>query len=142
VASLEWTNRADLDIHIVSPSGKEIDPKHPNTGVVPKQGIPENGIPGSGHLDHDSNAACVQDGVRRENVVWQDAPEPGVYVVRVDMFNACSEPAANFAFSLYFSGQRILKQAGRLLDIDADGGGPGSGLFVAYFTCTGSGTCS
>jgi hypothetical protein len=30
-------------------------------------------------------------------------------------------------------GNLVLQQSGRLLDIDADGGGPGSGLFVANY---------
>ena len=88
----------------------------------------------------DSNASCVQDGYRMENVVWSDAPEVGTYVVNVDMFSACGAPAATFSFSLYVDGQEIVHKVGRLLDIDADSGGPG--LFVTEFKCEGTGTCS
>ena len=139
VASLTWGVDADLDIHIVGPGGKELDPKHPNTSELNKDGTAPAG---SGLLDHDSLAACVPDGARTENVVWSDDPEEGTYAVRVDMFSACSKPAATFVFSLLVDGKEVLKKTGRLLDIDADGGGPGSGLFVTEFTCEGSGTCS
>jgi hypothetical protein len=140
VASLTWGANADLDIHLVSPDGKELDPKHPNTiGSDDATGKP---VAHSGLLDRDSMAGCVPDGVRTENVVWSDNPTPGTYLVRADMFSACGQPAATFVFSLYVDGQVVLKKTGRLLDIDADGGGPGSGLFVTDFTCEGSGTCS
>ncbi|MEO7033026.1 MAG: hypothetical protein ABI548_04235 [Polyangiaceae bacterium] len=139
VASLTWGSNADLDIHLLGPSGKELDPKHPNTGALDSDGMAKahNGL-----LDRDSMASCTPDGLRTENVVWSDSPEKGGYLVRVDMFSACSKPAATFAFSLYVDGQVVLKKTGRLLDIDADGGGPGSGLFVTEFSCLGDGTCA
>jgi len=143
VASLTWGSAADLDIHLQSPSGKELNPKHPNTSELIDAGD-QKGMapPGSGLLDRDSNAGCVQDGYRTEDVVWQDNPEVGLYAVRVDMFSACGAPAANFTFSLFVDGQKVIEKSGRLLDQDADGGGTGAGLFVAEFTCEESGTCS
>jgi hypothetical protein len=140
VASLTWGVDADLDIHLTSPSGKELYPKKPNT-----IGSDDNGmaLSGSGLLDRDSLASCVPDGVRTENVVFADAPEPGLYTVRVDMFSACKQPAATFKFNLYVDGQSVLEKTGRMLDIDSDAGGAFSGLFVTEFTCDeGTGTCS
>jgi hypothetical protein len=136
IASLTWGTDVDLDLHIVGPSGKEADPKHPNTGDLTDAGLP---IEGSGKLDLDSNAACVIDSYRSENVVWAadaGAPEPGSYLVRVDLFSACGHAATDFVFDLYIDGQAVPAQhkVGRLLDINADGGGPGSGLFVTEFT--------
>ena len=139
VASLSWGNDADLDLHLVSPSGKELDPKHPSTTAVVAG---DNGMmpaAGGGILDHDSNAGCVPDGRRAENVVWADVdggapPEAGTYTVRVDMFSACGRPATDFVFDLYIDGRAVQHSAGRLLDIDADNGGPGSGLYVTQFT--------
>jgi len=139
VAALTWGVDADLDLHVVSPSGKELSSKHPNTIGSDESGMP---LPGSGLLDRDSLAGCVPDGERTENVVWTDAPEPGFYSVRVNLFNACSKPSVTFKFSLYVDGQSVLERNGRLLDIDADGGA-GPGLFVTEFTCDeGTGTCS
>lgn len=134
VASLEWGNDADLDLHLIGPSGKELDPKHPNTALLGADGAEASG---SGTLDHDSNAGCVPDGYRSEHVVWasdtSEPPEPGTYVVRADLFNACGRPATDFVFRLYRDGKLDIEQAGRLLDSQADGGGPGSGLFVTEF---------
>jgi hypothetical protein len=139
VASLTWGVDADLDLHLIAPNGKELSPKHPNTISSDANGKP---VAGSGLLDHDSLAACVPDGLRTENVVWADAPLAGAYSVYADMFSACGKPAANFKFSLLVDGQSVLEKAGRLLDIDADGG-QSSGLFVTQFTCDeGTGTCS
>ena len=140
VASLTWGADADLDLHLVTPGGRELFPKHPNTIGSDETGKP---VAGSGLLDRDSLAACVPDGVRTENVVWSDPPAGGTYLVRVDMFSACSKPAASFKFNLYVDGKSVLERTGRLIDMDADGGGEGSGLFVTEFTCDeGTGTCS
>ena len=82
------------------------------------------------------------DGLRTENVVWADAPLAGTYSVYVDMFSACGSRRRASKFSLLVDGQSVLEKAGRLLDIDADGGAT-SGLFVTQFTCDeGTGTCS
>lgn len=139
VASLSWGTDADLDLHLIGPSGKELSPKHPNSSELDSSG---NAVAGNGLLDHDSIAGCVPDGLRTENVVWTDAPEAGTYKVLVHMFSACGKPAASFKFNLYVAGQSVLEKAGRLLDIDADGGS-GNGLFVTEFSCDeGTGTCS
>lgn len=138
-ASLTWGNDADLDLHIIGPSGKELDPKHPNTSAV------ENGVVsvGGGKLDRDAGAGCIADGYRAENVVWEDdsntsdvdegLPESGSYAVKVDLFNSCGRPATDFKFVLYVDGAPILTKVGRVLDIDADSGA-GPGLFVTEFT--------
>ena len=140
VATLSWGADVDIDLHIVGPKGKELSPKHPNSSVLDENGM---AVAGSGLLDHDSLASCVPDGRRTENVIWTDPPEAGVYLVRADMFNACGKPSAIFKFNLYVDGQSVLEKTGRLLDMDADGGGDGSGLFVTEFICDeGTGTCS
>ncbi|HTA89835.1 MAG TPA: hypothetical protein VK745_09680 [Polyangiaceae bacterium] len=135
VASLTWGNNADLDLHVVGPGGKELDPKHPNTtGLIDAGPDAGDALPGDGVLDRDSNADCVLDGWRAEDVVWTDQIEPGTYLFRVDMFSACGVPAASFKFTLYVDGQSVFEQIGRLLDVDADGGGPGSGLYIGSYT--------
>jgi hypothetical protein len=128
VASLTWDTNADLDLQIVTPDGKTLDAKHPTT--APKV----NGMfpPGTGVLDRDSNAACVIDGIRQEDVVWNDYPPAGVYLAKADMFSACGEAAANFAFRLYIDGVATEPVVGRLLSIHADNGSPG--LAITNFT--------
>ncbi len=50
-----------------------------------------------GTLDFDSNAACVIDGRRQENVIFtQTPPPPGEYIVRVDAFSLCGQAAAQW----------------------------------------------
>jgi hypothetical protein len=122
VASLTWDTNADLDLQIMTPDGRTLDPKHPATTSKVDGGYP----PGTGVLDRDSNAGCVLDGIRRENVVWNDYPPPGIYLAKVDMFSACGEAVANFAFQIYVQGQPYGEAVvGRLLSIHADNGGPG-----------------
>jgi hypothetical protein len=130
VISLQWDSAADLDLHLVTPSGNELDPKHPVT-EPPDGGAGDMPPPNVGVLDRDSNASCTQDGFREEDVVFAGAPSPGTYLVRVDMFSACGAPAADFVLTVRVDGAVTQTVKGRLLDIDADGGGPGSGLFVA-----------
>jgi hypothetical protein len=141
VLSLEWDTAADLDIHFTGPlelgGGKELDPKHPSTVFDADAG--DTFPPGTGQLDRDSQAACVRDGFRREDVVWNShepqgpkygLPLAGTYDIRVDMFDACGQGYANFKVTLFVEGVESFARTGRLLAIDADRGGPGSGLFV------------
>lgn len=137
VASLTWGNDADLDLHLISPSGKELDPKHISTTELDPDTMKP--LPGAGTLDRDSLANCVPDGRRNENVVWAadaaEPPEAGTYTVYVHSFNSCGRPATSFVFDLYMDGQVVESehQAGVLLDIDADNG-DGPGLYVTQFT--------
>lgn len=130
VVSLTWDSEADLDLHIVAPRGNELDPKHPNTLGLDEAGAP---LPGNGVLDRDSNAACRLDGYREEDVVWQDAPNPGNYIARVDMFDACGAASADFTLDIWIDNKRIFTRSGRLIALNASGGGAGAGLFVTEF---------
>lgn len=135
VVSLSWGNDADVDLHLIGPSGKELDPKHISTTPIDDSTMKP--LPGAGTLDRDSLANCVPDGRRMENVVWAsdatDPPEAGTYTVNVHLFNSCGRPATSFAFDLYVDGKVVQHEAGILLDIDADNGA-GPGLFVTQFT--------
>lgn len=135
VASLSWGNDADVDLHLISPSGKELDPKHLTTTAIDDSTMMP--APGGGTLDRDSLANCSPDGRRAENVVWAsdaaEPPEAGTYTVKVHLFNSCGRPATSFAFDLYVDGKVTQHQAGILLDQDADNGS-GPGLYVTQFT--------
>ncbi len=126
VITLSWDSTADLDLHVIGPNGKETDPKHITTAFDLDGGLP----PGAGSIDRDANAGCGQNGYRTESLVFVDPPAPGVYQIRVDMFDACAAPAASFVVTARRAGKSVFSAKGRLLDLDADGGGPGSGLFV------------
>ena len=143
VLSLEWDTDADLDLHLVGPlelGMNEVWPKQPST--APFDTTTTKFPPGTGLLDRDSNARCVRDNIRREDIVWNShefgatplgPPLPGNYLIRVDMFDSCGQAYANFKVTLFQQGAPVFTEVGRLLSIDADAGGAGSGLFVAQF---------
>jgi uncharacterized protein YfaP (DUF2135 family) len=128
VISLTWDTNADLDLHLVAPDGTELDPEHPNTAAMREAdgGLP----PGTAVLDRDSNANCVPDAFREEDAVFAGPPASGIYVVRVDMFSACGAPEAAYVVTVSVKGEVKGTFRGVLIAEDADGGGPGSGVFV------------
>jgi hypothetical protein len=140
VVSLIWDSNADLDLHLVAPDGTELDPQHPNTyagtdGMVPS---------GTAVLDRDANAACVEQSLREEDAVFAMQPIAGTYLVRVDMASACGAQSADFVVEVRENATVTHIVKGRLLALQADGGGPGKGLFVMQFNapqCPGPGAC-
>ncbi|MCX5742711.1 MAG: hypothetical protein NT062_09465, partial [Proteobacteria bacterium] len=73
VVGLEWTGRADLDLHVVDALGGEAWSDDPNTWVPPPPGVPVDptAFLAGGILDHDGNARCaVRDGAPNEHVAW------------------------------------------------------------------------
>jgi hypothetical protein len=141
VVSLAWDNAADLDLRVRTPSGKIVDGKAPSTGQK-ENGSVDNSAPGTGVLDFDSNARCIDEGCGRENLVFQDKPEVGTYLVYVNLFEPCGEQAANFSVSLTSSAPgdeadtyRVVesyRKAGGLVAAQANAGKK-LGLFVTEF---------
>ena len=120
VVMLEWTGTADLDLHVVDPTGAEAWVGHPNTWQVPPPGTPGVDVCAwatGGILDQDANASCTRAGSPREDVIWTPrvcngkAYEPvipaGTYTVRVDARSLCSDASAPWAVSVYRAGQLI-----------------------------------
>jgi hypothetical protein len=113
VVSLEWTGAADLDLHVIDPTGSEVWVGHPNTWQAPPPGTP-GGDPcaflSGGILDQDANAGCTRDDRPREDVIWktrmcttnQVAPiiPPGSYTVRVEARSLCGDASAAWAVSV------------------------------------------
>jgi hypothetical protein len=110
VISLSWDNEADLDLHVVLPSGLELYKRNrteyqrppPSAGPVSPNAPTDGGV-----LDRDSNALCVPDGQREEDAVWTEAPPKGHYVVRVDTFALCGAPSAPWRLEALLDGVRI-----------------------------------
>ena len=75
-----------------------------------------------GKLDRDSNAACLQDNVREEDLVWPVAPEPGYYSIYVDMWSACGAQSAPFDVRLIVDGEVRVTKSAILSGQDADMG--------------------
>jgi len=100
VVSLSWDRGADLDLVVVTPSGKVVSPKDPSTANVDDEGNP---VPGEsvGVFDLDANADCSGDGRRLENLVFEARPEPGRYLVYANLFDPCGESSVRFSVALY-----------------------------------------
>jgi hypothetical protein len=121
VISLTWNNQADLDLHVVLPSGIEIFKRNPteyerpppSAGPLPV-GAPADG----GVLDRDSNAQCIPDGRRAENVFWTEAPPRGRYVVRVDTYSLCGEPSAYWRVTARLDGVIVAEASGTSTESD------------------------
>jgi hypothetical protein len=141
VVSLRWDSEADLDLHLVIPGGVEVWAGNLNSYRLPPPGTPVDAAAwrGGGILDFDSNAGCVIDGRRQENVVWQSPPPPGSYLVRVDTASLCGAAAARWTADVTSDGTLIDSAAGESLPGDARfSKGPGSGIQALAFDVPGS----
>jgi hypothetical protein len=120
VVTLHWDTEADLDLHVVDPAGVEIYKRNINSYEPPPPGqVPDpTAWQKGGLLDVDSNAACVIDGRRRENVIWKDAAPSGHYVVRVDTFSLCGEASAAWRIDVRKAGAVLAHAEGRSGPID------------------------
>ncbi|MET0594953.1 MAG: hypothetical protein ABW133_19795 [Polyangiaceae bacterium] len=143
VLSLSWDTNVDLDLRLVTPSGKVLGAGKPTTAIGDAGGS-DAGASTVGRLEFDSTRGCSVDGRRRENVIWQGRPEPGKYRAYASLFDACGLSSVRFLLDLYAAGEKASPEAvtpqqriplgqGFLLAIDANGGAT-NGLFVAEFT--------
>ena len=142
VVSLSWDAPVDLDLVVISPGGNVTDAKHPSTALPDDKGKVDTSTPGTGVLDRDSNASCVIDSRQRENLVFQDLPPSGTYLVYANLFDACGERGVAFDVSLHNATSGVepdtlalvqtYRQSGSLQAVHANGGSK-LGLFVTQF---------
>jgi hypothetical protein len=143
VASLEWDSEVDLDLKVVTPAGKVVDPRHPSTAPENEDGEVDPEAPGSGVIDIDSNRDCVSDGKRRENLIFQETPPPGKYTVYANLFDACGQSSVRFELSLHqasagaepdtYTVIETYRRAGEIIAVQANGG-KALGTFVTEFS--------
>ncbi|MBX3226754.1 MAG: hypothetical protein KIT84_38955 [Labilithrix sp.] len=110
VVSLTWDSQVDLDLNVTLPNGVVIFKRNPAEFILPppSAGVFDPLLPRDGGvLDRDSNARCVLDGVRTENVVWKEPPPPGRYAVRVDTFSLCGADRASWHVTAVLDGVTI-----------------------------------
>ena len=113
VISLFWDTESDLDLHVVTPDGIEIYRDRPNSFRAPPGTTPgRDDWQQGGLLDVDSNAKCVIDGRRNENVVFANPPPEGTYVVRVETSSLCGAPGARYFVEVRRSGELIAQASG------------------------------
>jgi len=138
VISLRWDSNVDLDLQVLTPDDDWLDAKNRATAQPDDMG----GLPDDvGAIDRDSNAGCVIDGIRAENLVWNKVAPQGRYGIYANLYDACHLPAVRFRAEVYSlvtddAGddklQRFYANGGELLDLSANGGS-GRGLFVTEF---------
>jgi hypothetical protein len=94
--SVAWTDTADVDLHVIDPSGEQIYFAHKTAAS-------------GGTLDLDGNAACglntLPDGshahVSNENVVWPTGTAPsGTYKVILDYWSDCGVPQTDWVVTI------------------------------------------
>jgi hypothetical protein len=137
VVSLDWDQQVDLDLHVTDPNGIEIWARKINSFQAP----PPPALPGpddyenGGILDYDSNASCVLDGRRQENVVWAVDVPLGAYVVRVDTFSMCGQGYANWHLRVVRDGQLLDEARGVATELETRfPHGAGAGEVASVFT--------
>lgn len=140
VVSLGWDSAVDLDLRVITPDGKVVDPKHPTTAVEGTDGKVDLTTEGIGALDYDSQAGCTPDGRRRESLVFQSSPPPGTYLVYAGLFDACGQSGVTFDVSVHVAssttdGVRLVetfRQSAQLAALQADGGAK-LGTYITAF---------
>jgi hypothetical protein len=136
VVRLGWDTEADLDLHVVVPGGIEVWARNINSYSPPPPGTPQDASAWEqgGILDFDSNAGCVIDGRRQENVIWSQPPPAGTYLVRVDSASLCGATAARWTVEVFENGIRLAASQGE--SVPSDGRfskGSGSGVQALTF---------
>jgi hypothetical protein len=126
--SLTWDTESDLDLHLVMPDGVVVWSGNLNSYVPPPPGDPvdPDAAAAGGILDFDSNAQCLIDGRREENIAWRGAmamPPTGEYAVLVDTFSLCAATTAHWKVDVFKDGsdQSIAHAEGTVTDADTRG---------------------
>jgi hypothetical protein len=133
VFTLTWDTGFDVDLHVITPDGQDVNPK---TDIL----VGDAGAlkPTSSRIDRDSWGNCAPDGWHEEDLVFQDPPASGTYFIYADPYAACGAPAVHFTLTIYQAGtdgdlHSTFSQSGELLASQVTGG-QSTGLFVYQTT--------
>ncbi len=101
-ATLRWTGTADMDLHVIDPSGEEIYfGAHPSAS--------------GGDLDLDTVPGCdtANTGPHTENIFWEDDAPPGEYTVFVNDFGSCDE-VTDYSLQVVVGGSGVISEEGTI----------------------------
>lgn len=100
--TLRWDNAADLDLHVVDPTGQEVS-------------FLNRSVASGGQLDVDAHASC-NDRPPVENVFWPSGGAPsGRYVARVKYYGACAGSGpASYELTVRVDGNVVDTRTGTL----------------------------
>jgi hypothetical protein len=136
VFTLTWDSNFDLDLHVITPDGHDLNPKSQfgqaidaGTGPLPRTSLP--------NVDRDSLGSCVPDGRRQEDAVFPDGLTSGTYFVYVDPFAPCGQQSTRFTLTISettgtcpaCSFATVFTRSGEILASQVTGGAS-TGLFV------------
>jgi hypothetical protein len=119
-----WDTAADVDLHVIEPSGTEIYWAQPGP------------TPTGGTLDQDANEEC-HNTLNKETVRWASNAPNGVYTIRLDLYMNCNATQAKYSVVVTNGGSVLPAIVGTLAGI-GDVGAAGSGQLVTQFTHTSS----
>lgn len=119
--NLSWDTDADVDLHVVEPSGETIYWANRNSRT-------------GGLLDLDSNAGCRIDGVRNENITWARGAPRGSFTVFVNYFSSCGVPNTNYIVR-FNCGRDSRLETGTFTGRGNANLGPAVGRPAAVFSC-------
>jgi hypothetical protein len=119
--NVTWDTPADVDLHLIDPSGKEIYYASRNSST-------------GGQLDLDSNAGCATDGPRAENIFWGDGVvvPHGEFILRVDYWSSCGAAKTNYTVTINLRGLPPKIYTGTL-EGTGSGAGAGAGKTISIF---------
>jgi hypothetical protein len=134
VITLDWDRDADVDLELVTPDGRRIDPKHPLVNA-PVMGMAD---PASPRLDRDSLRECVADGWREESLAFDTRPT-GDWQVFVRLFEGCGQASVRWRLRVLEAQGEMpdrslvvtFEEGGELLTPYDEDQGAGPGLLVA-----------
>ena len=125
VVGLVWDSTADLDLHVVDPTGGEAWSAKPNTMKPPTPGtaVDPDAYLNYGILDRDGNASCHRDNPPMEHVIWKSRTNSlgqpttpsipsGTYTVRVDTRSMCKDASAAWYVEVYAQGTLLAAARG------------------------------
>jgi hypothetical protein len=132
VVTLSWDRDADVDLEIVTPSGRRVTPGKPRVDPDDED---------SPRIDRDSLGRCEPDGARRESIAFQERPS-GTWRFYVRLYDACENAGTRWELLVLEaegrSGDRRLvpmrERVGRLIHPHDTVGSEGPGLFVTEIT--------